>query len=363
MLRGAFPRSARLVALAVAVGLVAAGCGLPRLEDEQAKAPPLPQTSIVYAADGTVLTTLHGEENRVAVPIARIPTELQHATVAIEDERFYDHRGVDLKAVMRALYVNAAEGRITEGGSTITQQYVKNTLIGNERTLDRKVREAALAYQLEEEMSKDEILEGYLNTVYLGEGAYGVQAAAKAYFSRGVSGLDLRQSALLAGLISAPSDFDPLKHAKEARARRNVVLARMREQGYITSAEEQDARDRGLGLKPSDDDGRYPAPYFIDYVRRQIVEDPRFGDTKAEREDLLYTGGLRIYTTLNRTYQRYAEEAVAEVLPFPDDPHAAMTVVDPRNGHIVAMVGGRDYFARKDKVAKVNHATGDGGTG
>jgi penicillin-binding protein 1A len=270
---------------------------------------------------------------------------------------------VDLKAVMRALYVNATEGAIVEGGSTITQQYVKNVLTGGERTLNRKLREARLAWELEQKYPKLEILGKYLNTVYFGDGAYGVEAAAHHYFSRNASELTLAQAATLAGVIAAPTDYDPIDHPEVAIGRRNLVLRLMREQGYISRAEEERTGRTRLGLKVPPETHRYPAAHFVDYVRRQVIADRRLGATREEREKALYTGGLRIYTTLDPRLQGFAEKAVDDVLIYRTDPYGAMTVVDPRTGHIKAMVGGRDFFSRKDPVAKVNLATADGAIG
>jgi penicillin-binding protein 1A len=357
------PGPPRFAALLLVLALAASACRLPDLTDDEPAAAPLAQTSIVFAADGTVLATMHAEQDRTLVPIKEIPEAMQHAVVAVEDTRFYDHRGVDLKAVMRALYVNATEGDIVEGGSTITQQYVKNVMTGGERTLNRKLREARLAWELEQKYSKPEILERYLNTVYFGDGAYGVEAAAKHYFSKSAGELTLGQCAMLAGLIASPSDFEPIRHPDVALARRDLVLRLMREQGYITRNEEADAAARRLGLKLPPETIRYSAPYFVDHVRRAVIADERLGPTREDRERLLYTGGLRIHTTLDPKLQQYAEEAVREVLPYGQDPYGAMTAVDPRTGHIRAMVGGRNFYSRKDPVAKVNLATGAGGLG
>jgi penicillin-binding protein 1A len=362
MPRRVTPRTPLALTL-VLVMLAAGACRLPDLTDDEPREIPLAQTSIVYAADGSVLTTLHAEQDRTLVPVLHIPKHMRHAVVAIEDSRFFEHRGVDLKAVMRALYVNATEGAIVEGGSTITQQYVKNVLTGGERTLNRKLREARLAWELEQKYPKLEILGKYLNTVYFGDGAYGVEAAAHHYFSRDASELTLAQSATLAGVIAAPTDYDPIDHPQLAVQRRNLVLRLMREQGYITRAQEELTAASKLGLKQPPEKLRYPAAYFVDYVRRQVIGDRRLGETRAEREQALYTGGLRIYTTLDPRLQGFAESAVRDVLTYGTDPYGAMTVVDPRTGHIKAMVGGRDFFSRKDPVAKVNLATADGAIG
>ena len=355
-------RSRSLLLAAIAVLLVAPACAMPRIRHEDPALPPLPQTSKVYDAKGRVITTLHATENREVVPLEKVPHPVRDAVIAIEDARFYAHRGVDVKALLRAAYLNARAGRVVQGGSTITQQLIKNTLTGNARTVNRKLRDALLAYQLEDERSKEEILELYLNTVYFGQGAYGIQAAATTYFSRPARELSLSQGALLAGLISSPSRYDPVFYPKAGRDRRNVVLDRMLDLGMIDEATHRKASSAKLGLKPSEDDAPYPAPYFVEYVKQWFLGNPRFGADRPARYRKLFEGGLRIHTTIDLDLQRYAEEAVSEVLSYPNDPHGAMTVLDPRTGEIKAMVGGRDYFAEA-KYAKVNLATGDGGTG
>ena len=187
-------RGRATVAGLVGLALLGAGCRLPTLKQEEARARALPQTSFVYAADGSLITSFHSEQNRVSVGYPDIPWTVRQAVIAIEDRRFYLHRGVDLKALLRALYVDARTGRIEEGGSTITEQYIKNRYLGSERTLKRKIEEAWLAWQLEHRLTKEAILTHYLNTVYFGHGAYGIQAAAKTYFSEPVTKLNLPQA-------------------------------------------------------------------------------------------------------------------------------------------------------------------------
>lgn len=356
-------RRGPLVAGLLAAAILAQACRLPDINEEQALAEPLPLTSFLYAADLSLITRFHAEQDRVLVPFEKIPQSIRDAVVAVEDKRFYEHRGIDAKAILRAAYVNYSNGRVVEGGSTITQQYIKNAVVGAERSLSRKWREAILAWQLEDDLSKQEILTRYLNTVYFGEGAYGIQSAAKTYFSRPVWELTLAQSALLAGLIASPGDYDPFKRPAEALARRNQVLDRMLELGMVDRHKYDWAVKRKLGLTLTVEDERYIAPYFVDHVKRWFLNNPRFGDTYTQRYNLLFKGGLRIYTTLDPSLQRSAEEAISDVLAYPTDPYGAMTVIDPRTGHIKAMVGGRDFFSETNRFAKVNLATGDGGTG
>jgi penicillin-binding protein 1A len=357
------PRLRALWVLVAATALVATACELPDLAEERADAPELAQTSFLYAADGTMITPLHAEVDRVVVPSSKIPDVLRNAVIAIEDKRFYEHRGIDLKALLRAAYVDATSGRIVEGGSTITQQYVKQAYVGDEETLVRKLREAYLAWQLEHELSKDEILTSYLNTVYFGNGAYGIQSAAETYFSRPAKTLTLAQSALLAGLIRAPNDYDPVAHPNIAGRRRNHVLGTMLDLGMIDDQQYLQASSKQVRLRlHRDTEQRYPAPYFVDYFKQWFLSNRRFGETVQERYDLLFYGGLRITTTLDPHMQREAETAISSILLYPNDPYAALTAIDPRTGYIRAMVGGRDFWAEDDRYARVNLATG-GSTG
>jgi penicillin-binding protein 1A len=317
---------------------------------------------MIFDSSGRLITILHAGENRILVPIERIPVITRQAVIAAEDERFYQHHGVDAKAVIRAAIKNAAVGRVVQGGSTITEQLVKNTIGTDERTLARKIHEAETAWAVENGYSKDEILDMYLNTVYFGQGAYGIQAAAKTYFSIPATKLDLEQSALLAGLIRSPSGYDPVFHPGVATSRRNYVLRRMWTLGQIDRPTYLEASGSKIDLRPYKDSRRYAAPYFVDFVKRWFLSNEDFGATYEDRYNLLFGGGLRIYTTVDLRLQRYAEQAVHSILPYKTDPYGAMTVLDPNTGAIKAMVGGRDYFARKARFAKLNLATG-GATG
>jgi penicillin-binding protein 1A len=343
----------------VAVALMAAGCAYTPTE----VIPEIPanaQSSMIFAADGTLIHTLHGEENRVEVPLRTMPLMLQRAVIAIEDERFYEHVGVDVRAILRALERNASSGTTAQGGSTITQQLVKNTLLNSGKTIDRKIQEASLAWQLEQHYSKQRILEVYLNTIYFGNGAYGVQAAAQTYFNKDVGQLGLGEAALIAGLIQSPSADEPLQHPDQAVARRNVVITKMLDLGFITK-EEHDAAVAGpVGVAPTPPEDRYAAAHFVEEVKRLVLTDPRFGATKEARENLLFNGGLRIRTTIDLRLQAAAEAAVANVLDDPaNDPEAALVALEPGTGYVRAMVGGRDYFGTTS-TAKYNLAMGKG---
>jgi penicillin-binding protein 1A len=365
------PRSSKrtLIALLALAAISAAGCqeiaDLPRLTKKNLKFSP-PESTMVYDRYGRLIKVFHGVQNRTIVPLKRIPDHVQKAVVAIEDERFYRHEGVDVRAIARAFLANIRSGEVREGGSTITQQYVKNVIIAPgdiaEKTLQRKVDEAALARQLEKKLDKDEILFRYLNTVYFGQGAYGIQTAAKTYFGRNARSLNLAQGALLAALIRSPDTYDPFKHRARARERRNLVLEKMRELAWADSGKIDKAIRSKVKLHRTEDTTRYPAPYFLDYLQRLIKYDPRFdnlGKTSAQREKLLFTGGLRIYTTVDLEMQAAADAAVDQVLAYPGDPHGALVAIEPSTGHIRAMVGGRDYFAtrKENRFAKLNLAT------
>ena len=298
---------------------------------------PLPQRSRVLAADGSLLAVLY-DENRAPIPLHEVPDVLVDAVIATEDQAFYDHNGIDLRAIARAAVANAREGGIEQGGSTITQQLVKKTYLAPDRTIERKIREAAMALRLEEELGKDGILERYLNTVYFGAGAYGARAAAERFFGKPVGDLDIAEAALLAGLIASPERFDPFDDPDAARARRSMVLGRMVEEGYITAEQAGQAMAAPLPDVPAAP-SQAPPNYFVEEVKRVLLRDPRLGDTQQERFDLLFRGGVQIHTTLDPWVQRAAEEAVRTQLPASPF-SAALVALDPTTGAVRAMVGG-----------------------
>jgi membrane peptidoglycan carboxypeptidase len=352
------------------------------LENEEL---PLPQRSRILAADGSELATVFFNENRIVVPLAQIPEVMQRAIIAIEDRRFYQHGGVDFRGLARAVVKNQREGEVTQGGSTLTQQYVKNVLIeraaddegrkrATERSTSRKLREARYALALEKRYTKQEILEKYLNIAYFGQGVYGVGTAALHYFGKDLripaqaKALTVDEAALLAGLVKNPTRDDPVKSPKNATARRNVVLDTMLEQAFITPAEHRAARARKLTLVKStqvNDCGRTVAPFFCAYVRDAIIADDRFtgGASKTERIARLYQGGLTIRTTLDRKIQAAAQSAVTSVLPvsFADRAAAVATVVEPGTGHVKAIASNQTFGEGKGQT-QVNHALG-GSTG
>jgi penicillin-binding protein 1A len=287
--------------------------------------------SFVYAADGSLLGSIPAEKNRQPVSLAQTSKWMRKSTVAIEDRRFYDHGGVDLKGIARAAINDVRAGRTVEGGSTITQQLVRNLYIRHqERTLRRKVVEACLAVRLSRNHSKDWILANYMNTVYYGNHAYGVEAAAQTYFSRRAKKLSLLQSALLAGLPQAPSVYDPFKNPARAIERRNRVLEALYKNRDITYANYREAvRVTDLHLKPGKIYTRIREPYFFSYVRDELIKE--YGANTVR------SGGLKVYTTIDRRFQRAAERAVRETLYYDSDPASAIVAIDPRNGAIKTM--------------------------
>ncbi|NOY53771.1 MAG: PBP1A family penicillin-binding protein [Deltaproteobacteria bacterium] len=300
------------------------------------------QASRILADDGTVIEELFLEKREV-VPFARIPEFLRQAVIAVEDSRFYFHHGIDFRGVARALIRDIAAGRIIEGGSTITQQLSKVLFFSSKRTLIRKIKEAILTLQIEQHYTKDQILNFYLNQIYLGSGCYGVQTASEKYFGKKISKISLAEAALLAGLPKSPERYSPLTHPEAARRRRNLVLERMVVEGYITRKEAEQARAEPIPDRRNGDYGNR-APYFVESVVRKVAE--RFGRKE------LYEGGLTLHTTLNVRIQKIAQKALQEGLnkiearrtpPAIEPLQGAVIVLNPRTGAIEAMVGGRSY--------------------
>jgi len=309
---------------------------IPRLDPDR-----LEQRSngIIYAGDGkTVLAILRSRENRIPVPSDRISDAMRQAIIAIEDRRFFAHGAVDPIGLTRAAFVNITGGSTTQGGSTITQQFIKNAYTGPTRSIRRKIREAALAYQLEHLWSKDRILTAYLNTVYFGHGAYGVEAAAQVYFGSHARLLDPPQAALLAGLVRSPTAYDPVARPGAALERRDLVLDAMGSQGYLDDAALQVAKaapllEKGHAVElPAQSRG--VAAYFTEHVKQQLVA--RYGKERA------FGGGLRVYTTIDLRMQRAARKAVRKELRKAG-PTGALVAIDPRNGAVKAMVGGENF--------------------
>ena len=289
------------------------------------------ENSFVYAADGTLLGSIPAERNRQPVPLSLVSPWMAKATIAVEDRRFYEHGGVDYWGIVRAAVRDATKGRIVEGGSTIAQQLVRNLYpVSREQTVERKIKEACLAIKLSRNWSKNRILAAWMNQVYFGNHAYGVEAAAQTYFSKHAKYLSLMEAALLAGLPQAPSLYDPVLHPDVALARRDHVLQALYDNGDISVARYRAAlADRGLHLRPGELYTRIREPYFFSYVRDQLVA--KYGAQTVQ------SGGLRVYTTIDPAFQRAARDAIRETLYLKDDPAAALVSINPANGAIRAM--------------------------
>ncbi|TJY38975.1 PBP1A family penicillin-binding protein [Cohnella pontilimi] len=297
----------------------------------------VPQSTQIMDAAGVPISVMQGGVNRQPVALRDISPWLSKATLAVEDRRFYDHRGVDARGLIRAAWVDLRHLSKKEGASTLTQQLARNLYLTHERTWTRKMKEAWYAARLENTYSKNEILQMYLNQIYYGHGAYGAEAAARLYFGKPAKELSLAESALLAGIPKGPRYYSPHLHAAQSEARRNKVLQAMRETGVITAEQAAKAMRDKPAVIPLPDEPDRVAPYFSDYVRKVAVE--RLGID----ERLLADGGLIITTTLDSKMQKAAETAVKNGLPGESNLQAALVAVDPRNGYIKAMVGGRSY--------------------
>jgi penicillin-binding protein 1A len=332
------------------IGLIYAFARVP-LPDEV----PTAQTIVFFDHTGhTEIGTLTAQENRRVVPLKEIPVHMRRAALAAEDRDFYEHGAISWRGLARASFANLLRRRISEGGSTITQQYVKNAFpgVGRDRTLFRKLKEAVIAVKLERKYSKDQILEFYLNTVYFGRGAYGVDAAARTYFSTGgrrVSAKDLTpaQSALLAGVIRSPEFYAKKEHAVSAKARRNFIIQVMADRGWLSARQAKGATASLLGVNWAQRRGgiaNSTAPYFLEKVRQYLVD--RFGS------EAVNLGGFRVRTTLDLTMQRQADQTVKNILNQKNDPRAALVAIDPATGAVRAMYGGSNYARRQ-----LNYAT------
>ena len=290
------------------------------------------QNSFVFAADGSRLGSIPAAgRNREPVRLQDVNRWVIDATVAIEDRRFWRHNGVDAEGIVRALVADVRAGRVVQGGSTITQQLVRNLYISREPTIERKVKEACLAIKLERVRSKNRILEDYLNTVYYGNYSYGVQAAAQTYFSKPARKLLLEEAALLAGLPQLPTTYNPFANARSARVRRDEVLRAMRDTGAITPREYAITVRRPVRLRRGRLYTTIKEPFFFSYVRDELI--------KQYGEKTVRSGGLRVYTTIDPQLQRSAERAIRAELPYRDDPAAAVVAIDPDNGAIKVMTG------------------------
>ena len=308
-------------------------------------------SSQVFDSQGKLITTLHSDQNRLPIDINKVPKNLQNAFIAAEDNRFYDHIGVDPIGILRAVVTNLTNRGIAQGGSTITQQLAKNAFLSQDQTLKRKIQEAILALELERKYSKKEILEMYMNQIYFGRGAYGIQTAAHTYFGKDVGDLTLAECAMIAGLPKSPNYYS--SSVNEATARKNVVVGQMEKYGYITPSQAEEAKKSSLDIKQkSTSNTTDETAYFIDYVTQEIAQ--KYGD------DALYKDGLKIYTTLDTDKQHAAVQAMRHLPETHTDdqgltqPQGAIISIDPKTGHILAMVGGcgQDSFNRASMAVR-----------
>ncbi|MEU2281372.1 transglycosylase domain-containing protein [Streptomyces sp. NPDC013178] len=386
-------QAAKFLGVSVLAGAVLAGIALPAVGalglaakgsvesfDElpaNLKTPPLSQRTTILDAKGKQIATVYSRD-RTVVALKDISPYLQKAIVAIEDSRFYQHGAVDLKGVLRALNRNAQSGGVSQGASTLTQQYVKNVFVeeagddptkvaqATQQTIGRKIRELKYAIQVEEELGKKKILENYLNITFFGQQAYGVEAASQRYFSKHAKDLTLPEAALLAGLVQSPSKYNPLNDDAEATKRRNVVLERMAEVGDISQAEADKAKKAPLGLKVTQPKNGcitavQGASFFCKYVERVFKSDPVFGKTKEERAKLWNQGGLTIQTTLDPQSQKSVQASLKEHVYKSDKVAAAATLVEPGTGKILAMGQSKPYGYGKNETEynySVNAAMG-----
>lgn len=387
-------------ALAVILFLIAGGAAAAVVVNFVNDAPPFDpsrlstvETSYIYDSNGDEIAALHEEQNRIIVGLNDIPDHVRNAFIAIEDERFYNHFGFDVIGSMRAAYANFKAGEIVQGASTITQQLAQNAFLTTETTYKRKVQEIWLALQLERSYGKEEILELYLNRIYFGNGAYGVEAAAQTYFDKSVGDLSVAEAAMLAGAVRSPNYYNPIDNEPEAAARMRIVLSSMNRLGYISDSQLRLALMQVLlyAELPSPD---YPYPHFVDYVVHQeliriLSELPSVG-SREEAYRTIYTGGLRVYTTLDPHMQLHVEEVLGRTELYPStilvdmpavreavaklpagrdltraqleelvdeeggvpQPQAAIVLADPGTGRIKALGGGREYRKRFDEVLR-----------
>ncbi len=329
--------------------MMAVASDLPKLER------PVARNSVIYDIKGRRIGVLTGNEKRVFLREEEIAPVMKHAIIAIEDRRFYTNDGVDLRGIARAFYQDVVQQRVVQGGSTITQQFVKNALAAqDDRTVFQKLREAAMAYHLTRQWTKEEILRNYLNTIYFGNGAYGIEAAARTYFQpnhpgcdqpdrpKCASRLEPHEAALLAGMVASPTAYDPIANPEAAKDRRDLVLRYMRDQGFISPQQYQDSTQRELpergDLQPPIEESDHP--YFTSWVKQQVVDRLGGGQDGAR---LAFEGGLRVRTTIDGELQDAAEQAIDSWLPNEDGPRAALVALDNDTGQVRAMVGGDDF--------------------
>lgn len=318
---------------------------------------PLANRSTILDRNGAEMAILYGDEDREDVSLSSVPDAVKRSVIGIEDREFYSHKGVSARAIGRALSTNLGAGEVEQGGSTITQQLVKMAIVGPQKTLERKVKEAVLALRLEGQMTKDEILERYLNAVYLGNGAYGMQAAAETYFDTSVEKLGWPEAALLTALIRSPNGYDPIKRPELAAARRDLVAKRLHQEGVIDDATLAEIRDAPLPTRLYKRSAATAsvqlagANYFSEEVKQQLLDLPELGSTPEARYNKVFRGGLRVSTTYDPEAQAKAEAAVATLPDTGGKFQAALAAIDPSSGAVRAVVGGTDFAEQKLNLA------------
>ncbi|MFE9178256.1 transglycosylase domain-containing protein [Streptomyces sp. NPDC007126] len=384
-------QAAKFLGVSVLAGAVLAGIALPAVGalglaakgsvegfdalPANLKTPPLSQRTTILDAEGGTIATVYSRD-RTVVDLKDISPYMQKAIVAIEDSRFYEHGAIDLKGVLRALNKNARSGEVSEGASTLTQQYVKNVFVeeagddptkvaqATQQTIGRKIQELKLAIQVEEELGKKKILENYLNITFFGQQAYGVEAASQRYFSKHAKDLNVQEAALLAGIVQSPSRYDPVNDEAEATKRRNVVLNRMAQVGDISTAEAEKAKKAPLGLKVSKPKNGCitavkNASFFCDYVREVFLSDKVFGKTRKDRAKVWNQGGLTIRTTLDPQAQASVQQSLKDHVNQSDSVAAASTLVEPGTGKVLAMGQTKPYGYGKNET-EINYSVDHG---
>lgn len=318
---------------------------------ENTELPNLAQRSVVYAANGDPYAALHDEQDRRMVPFDQLPNHVWQAVIAAEDRRFFAHEGYDMEAIGRAAVANLRARDIVQGGSTITQQLAKQNFLSDEQTFQRKAAELTYAIALEDRLSKRELLERYLNQVYFGSGAYGIAAGAEEWFGVDPAQLSPDQAALLGGLIRAPSRLDPREHPDRAAERRDAVLEAMGQEGYLSPEEAAQAQESPVEVVPNREQ-QVTEPYVVEEVKRAFFANPAFGDTRAERVEYLFEGGLEIHTTIEPRLQNAAHHVVNKAFPpGGSERTAAIAAVDPRSGRTLAFHSGSDFEAEQFDLA------------
>ncbi|MEK6456031.1 PBP1A family penicillin-binding protein [Caldifermentibacillus hisashii] len=298
----------------------------------------IPQSTIYYAEDGTVIGELHNGQKRYWVNLDDISPDLINATLAIEDQRFYSHIGFDPKRIAGALIADLKAMAKVQGASTISQQYARNLFLSHEKTLARKIKEAFYTIRLEANYSKKEILEGYLNTIYYGHGTYGIEAASRYYFYKNAKDLNLQEAALLAGIPKGPNSFSPFISYEKAKARQELILSEMAKQGFISKAEAEKAKSANIDFTGNLGDKQgTTAPYFQDVVNNQLKSKIGLDERTIE------LGGLKVFTTLDSKLQQVVEEQVKKTIPENSLIQTAVVVMEPKTGYVQALIGGRDY--------------------